>query len=188
MDIDIDFADWPTRLSGPAVSPAAGSAAALTAALGVGLLIKLARRSQPEDIPEHGYRLGRLLEAQDQFTLIAEDDASAIRDWLSTRGLKEDDPRRQSAAEALISVPLRAAELCCSVRIVAEPFLRRGHAPTIADGRAGSRLIGTSQKIFCTLAEADLDTVVDPALVETIGERLEKVKRYRPETASCEGR
>jgi len=186
--MDIDFPDWPTRLSGPAVSPAAGSAAALTAALGVGLLIKLARRSQPEDIPKHGYRLGRLLEAQDQFTLIAEDDASAIKDWLSRRGLKRDDPRRQAAAEALTSVPLRAAELCCSVQIVAEPFLQRGHAPTVADGRAGNHLISTSQEIFCTLVEADLDTVADPAMVKTIGERLEKVKRYRPETASREGR
>jgi len=180
--------DWPTRLSRRAVSPAAGSAAALTAAMGVGLLIKLARRTESEEIPEHRERLARLLEARGRFAITAEDDASAIRDWLSAEGLEEDDPTRQAAVEALITVPLEAAELCDWVRNTAELLLQRGHALTIPDGRAGMRLITTSQEIFCTLVEADLGAVANRALVNRIQQRLEKVKSCRAETATCQER
>lgn len=180
--------DWPTRLSSVAISPAAGSAAAVTAALGVGLLVKLARRTQPEEVPGHGDRLGRLLDARDQFMMIAEDDASAIRDWLSTQGLEEGNPTRDAGVAALTEVPLEAAELCYVVQSVAEPLLKRGHASTIVDGRAGIRLIRASQEIFCTLVEADLGTVANSALVETIEERLGKMKSRRPEKDACQER
>jgi formiminotetrahydrofolate cyclodeaminase len=151
--------------------------------MGVGLLVKLARRTRPGNIPEHGERLGQLLQAQDQFTLTAADDASAIKDWLSTRGLEEDNPTRQAAVEALITVPLEAAELCQSVRIMAEPLFERGHAPTVTDGRAGIQMIRVSQEIFCTLVETNLGTATDPTLIETIEGRLEELRSCQAETA-----
>jgi formiminotetrahydrofolate cyclodeaminase len=139
-------------------------------------------------IPEHGERLAWLVEARDQLTLKAEDDAAAIRDWLTSQGLEEDDPRRRAAVEALITIPLEGAELCHSVRTMAEPLLQRGHAPTVADGRAGIRLVRTSQEIFCTLVDADLGANANPTLAARIERRLEKVKRCRRERPTCQER
>lgn len=171
-----------TRLSSRSVSPAAGSAAAFTGAMGVALLIKLARRTRPERVPNYEQLLDRLLTARDRLAAIVESDASAITAWLSARGLQEGDSRRQAALQRLISVPLKAAELCHSVRLQAQPLLEGGHPPTVSDGQAGIRLIETSQEILCALVEADLSLVTDPTLASTIDGRLERLSRCPPET------
>lgn len=177
----IRSADWLTRLSSRSVSPAAGSAAALTGAMGVALLIKLAQRTRPERVLNLDQTLDRLLTARDRLAVIAESDAWAITTWLLTRGTQEGDSRRQAALQRLIGVPLEAAELCHSVRLEAQPLLEAGHPPTVSDAQAGIRLIETSQEILCALVETDLALVTDRALASTIEGRLERLSRCPPE-------
>jgi formiminotetrahydrofolate cyclodeaminase len=181
--IGVRSAGWLTRLSGKTVNPAAGSAAALTGAMGVALLIKLARRTQPERVPKYDQLLDRLLNAMQRLAVIAESDASAVTAWLSARQLQEGDPTRRTALQRLVSVPLEAAELLHSARLEAEPLLAGGHPPTVPDGQAGIRLIMASQEILCALVEADLSIVSDPALVRATEEQLERLRSRPPETA-----
>lgn len=166
---------WLEALSARPVSPAAGSAADLAAALGVALLIKLARRTRPQEISGYEQLLDRLLGARDRLTALAEADASAITAWLSTRQLEERDPARQAALKALVDVPLEAAELCRAMRLEAQPLLERGHPPARPDGHAGVQLLEASQQALCLLVQANLPTLTDAALIETVRSRLENL-------------
>ena len=76
---------WLESLSSARASPAAGSAAALAGALGVALLIKLARLSSPGKVPNHAQCLEILLSARQRLLELAEMDAVAVRGWVRVR-------------------------------------------------------------------------------------------------------
>lgn len=160
-------------LSARQVSPAAGSAAAIAAALGVALLIKLARRTRPEAISGHEQLLEELLIARDRFLALAEADAWATRSWVSTHGRHEDDEERRAALEMLVEVPLEAADLCRSTRLGAQPLLERGHPPARPDGVVGMALLETSQRGMCRLAQANVANLRDPSQIERVRDRLD---------------
>lgn len=170
-----DIDDWLEALSARPISPAAGSAVALSGALGVALLIKLARRTRPQEISGYEQLLDRLLGAKDRLTALAEEDASAITAWLSTRRLDECDPARRAALQTLVDVPLEAAELCQAIQIEAQPLLERGHPPALPDGQAGIRLLEASQRALSLLVRANLPLLTDPALTERVQNRLENL-------------
>lgn len=116
------------------VSPAAGTAAAITGALGVSLLINLARLTPPCRILDCDQMLARLLAVPEQLAALSSADASAIVTWLPTRQLPTGDPACQAALEALVKTPFEAAELCRAVRVEPDhcrsaafllPYIRR---------------------------------------------------------------
>ena len=167
--------DWPKALSAAQASPAAGSAAAITGAMGVALLIKLARLTPPQEIANHDRLLARLLTARDRLAALADADASAIVAWIRTRRLSASDPVRQAALQTLVDVPLEAAELCQAIRREAQSLLEYGHRPALPDGQAGIQLLRACQHTLCILIEANLHALVDTALVEAAKTRLERL-------------
>jgi len=160
------------ELSAAKVSPAAGSAAAITAGVGVALMIKLARCTRPQDVPGHDRLLSQLVTARDRLLTLAEDDASAIDAWLATRQLDEDDPERQAALRAMVAVPLEAAELCRTIQREAQQLLACGHPPARPDGQVGAQLLQASQQSLRHLAEANISALQAPSLIKTVQERL----------------
>ena len=164
--------NWPEELSTRDVSPAAGSAAAVAAGMGVALLIKLARRTRPQDIPGYNALLGRLLKARDRLLDLAEADASALRTWLSTRKLDEDNPERLAAIMAVVQIPLEGAKICRTIRCEAEPLLTGGYRPARPDGEVGTQLLQTSQQSLRHLAQANAPLLRDLSLAKTVKDRL----------------
>ena len=160
-------------MSAAEIAPAAGSAAAIAAALGVALLIKLARRTRPQDVLELSCLLDQLLTVRGQLLTLAQADASAIAAWISTRHLDESDPKRQAALRTMVEVPLEAAELCRTARCEAQPLLDCGHPPARPDGEVGVQLLDVSQHSLRYLAQANVSMLRDPSLVETMKSRLE---------------
>jgi formiminotetrahydrofolate cyclodeaminase len=163
---------WLEALSAARASPAAGSAAAIAGALGAALLIKLARLTRPQDIPDHDRLLARLVAARDRLMALADADSSAIATWIRTRRLPADDPARQVALCAMVDVPLEAAELCQTITIEAPPLLERGHPPALPDGQVGVQLLEVCQRAMCSLVQANLSALADTNSIEAIQTRL----------------
>jgi formiminotetrahydrofolate cyclodeaminase len=164
--------EWLERLSAAQVSPAAGSAAAIAAGLGVALLIKLARRTRPRDVSGYHRLLSQLVTARDRLLALAEADASAIDAWLATRQLEEGGPEREAALRAMVAVPLEAAELCRTIQCEAQQLLACGHPPARPDGEVGARLLQASQRSLRHLAQANVSLLRDPSLIKTVQKRL----------------
>jgi formiminotetrahydrofolate cyclodeaminase len=156
-------------------SPAAGSAAALTGALGVALLLKLARLTRPEEISNHGQLLAQLLAARDQLVALADADASSIVTWMRTRRLRADDPARQAALQAMVDVPLEAAELCQAIWLAVQRLLEHGHPPARPDGQIGIQLLEVCQRALCVLIRVNLLALTDATSIEAIEARLEQL-------------
>lgn len=164
--------EWIEALSSREMSPAAGSAAAIAGALGVALLMKLARRTPPESISGYEDLIQQLAAARDRLLALAEADAWATRAWASTHRRHEDDEERTAALQMLIEVPLEAAELCRTVRLAAQPLLETGHPPARPDGQVGVELLQTSQRGMCRLAQENVASLRDPSQIRRVGDRL----------------
>jgi len=162
-------------VAAPTPSPAAGSAAAIAGALGAALLIKLARLTRPQDIPDHNHLLDRLLSARERLVALADADSLAITAWIRTRRLPTDDPARQAALRAIVDVPLEAAGLCQTIATEVQPLLERGHPPALPDGQVGVQLLEACQRAMCSLVQANLPILVDANLYEATQSRLEQL-------------
>ncbi len=176
--------EWLAALSAPRASPAAGSAAALTGALGAALLVKLARLTRPEAMPGRDQLLARLIAARDRLAALADADAAAIEDWVRTQHLPADDPTRQAALQALADTPLTAAELCQAIRLAAQPLLEHGYAPARPDGQVGFQLLAVSQRALCDLARANRPALGDAAS-QAINARLNRLNAGQEGGAAC---
>ena len=159
-------------VAAPTPGPAAGSAVAIAGALGVALLIKLARLTRPQDIPDHDRLLARLLAVRDRLVALADADSSAVTAWIRTRRLPADDSARQAALRAIVDVPLEAAELCRAVAIEVQPLLERGYPPALPDGQVGVQLLEVCQRAQCSLVQANLPALADANLIEATRTRL----------------
>ena len=166
---------WLEALSAARASPAAGSAAAIAGALGAALLIKLARLTQPQDIPDHDRLLARLVATRDRLAALADADSSAITAWIRTRRLPAGDPARQAALRVMVDVPLEAAELCQAITIDVQPLLKRGYPPALPDGQVGIQLLETCQRAMCSLVRANLPALAGANWVEATRTRLEQL-------------
>ncbi|MGQ9584365.1 MAG: cyclodeaminase/cyclohydrolase family protein [Anaerolineae bacterium] len=153
--------DWLRDLASPQVSPGAGSAAAIAGAMGVALLIKLARLSQPQEIAGHRRLLDRLLAARERLWELAEADASALRACMCARRSAPGAQACQSALETLVQIPLQAAELCRTIALEAQPLLERGYSCALPDGRAGIQLLAACQRALCILIRTNLPLLED---------------------------
>jgi formiminotetrahydrofolate cyclodeaminase len=118
--------------------------------LGVALLIKLARLTRLQDIPDHDRSLARLLTARDRLVALADADAAALTAWMHSRRLPANDPARRAALRALVDAPLEAAELCQTIAIEAEPLLEHGHPPALPDGQVGIQLLDACRRAQCS--------------------------------------
>ena len=166
---------WLEALSAARASPAAGSAAAIVGALGAALLIKLARLTQPQDIPDHDRLLARLVAARDRLVALAKADSAAITACIRTRRLPADDPARQAALRAIVDIPLEAAELCQTIAIKVQPLLKRGYPSALPDGQVGIQLLEVCQRAQCSLVQANLPALADTNLIEATRTRLEQL-------------
>lgn len=173
---------WLEALSAAQASPAAGSAVAMVGALGLALLIKLARLTRHQDISDQDQLLNRLLVVRDRLMALADADSSAITSWIHTRRRPADDPARQAALRAMVDVPLETAELCQTIAIEIQPLLAGGHSPALPDGQIGAQLLKTCQRAMCSLAQANLPALTDANLIEATQSRLERLDVTRKES------
>ena len=160
-------------LAGGAVSRGGRSGCRKRRALVVVLLIRLARRTRPQDVPEPSCLVDQLLTVRGQLLTLAHADASAIAAWISTGHLDENDPKPQAALRAIVEVPLEAGELCRAARASSAATIGvwpsacttgwRGRYSAARGEPAQLALPCASQ---CIYAE-------DPSLVETMRSRLE---------------
>jgi len=172
--------DWLQAVSARRASPAAGSAVAISAALGAALLIKQARLSSLEALPEREQLVGKLVAARDGLLALAEADAAAIAAWLRMRRLAEDDPAHCAAVQSMAEMPLDAMALCQAALLAAQPLLERGCPGALADGQVGAQMLAAGQRAFGLLAEANLSAVRDPTIAEAIRSRLRKTAKDIP--------
>jgi len=141
----------------------------------VALLIKLARLTCPQDIPDHDRLLDRLVSVRDQLVALADADSSAMTAWIRTRPLPADDPARQAALRAIVDVPLEAAELCQTITVEAQPLLECGYPPALPDGQVGIQLLETCQRAQCSLVWANLAALADTNWIEATRTRLKQM-------------
>lgn len=172
--------DWLQAVSARRASPAAGSAIGISAALGAALLIKQARLSSLEALPEREQLVDKLVAARDGLLALAESDAAAIAAWLRMRRLAEDDPARCATVQAMAEMPLEAMALCQAALLAAQPLLERGCPGALADGQVGAQMLAAGQRAFGLLAEANLSAVGDVAWAAPARGRLECLLRGLP--------
>jgi formiminotetrahydrofolate cyclodeaminase len=172
-----ELQSWLQALAGGRASPAAGSAAALSGAMGVALLIKVARLTAPDRVPGHARLLAELLEALERLQALAHADAAAIDAWIEGRRSHAAGVPRQEALAGLVAAPLEAAELCRAVRLAARPLLEHGFAPASLDGQVGVQLLRACERASCTLVRADLGLLADRDLAAALEGRLELLEK-----------
>lgn len=172
-----ELQSWLQALAAGRASPAAGSAAALSGAMGVALLIKVARLTAPGQVPGHARLLAGLLEALERLQALAHADAAAIDAWIDSRRSRAPGLPRQEALARLVAVPLEAAELCQAVRLAARPLLEHGFAPASLDGQVGVQLLRACERASCTLVRADLGLLADRDLAAMVEARLESLEK-----------
>jgi formiminotetrahydrofolate cyclodeaminase len=172
-----ELQSWLQALAAGRASPAAGSAAALSGAMGVALLVKVARLTTPDQVPGHARLLAELLEALERLQALAHADAAAIDAWIDSRRSRTPGVLHQEALARLVTAPLEAAELCQAVRLAVLPLLEHGFAPASLDGQVGVQLLRACERASCTLVRADLGLLADPDAAAALKGRLESLEK-----------
>jgi formiminotetrahydrofolate cyclodeaminase len=159
------------RVAGTAPTPAGVSAAAVSASLGLGLLIKvLGIARKRKDFSGNPERVAEMLRsAQVELTRLeqyADDDIAAFDDYMACRRLPGDADALAAALRRAIEVPLSAAssatsglELCAEATGMTPASI----APDL--GSAAALLAGAVRAMLLTV-DANLRELVDPQFCE----------------------
>jgi formiminotetrahydrofolate cyclodeaminase len=121
-------------------------------------------------IPDRDQLLDRWIAARDRLMSLVDANAVAIRALIHARRLGTEDPARQAAYEAIMGIPLEAAELCHTVAIEAQPLLKDSQSEALPDDHVGIQLVEACQRAMCGLVQANLGSWTD-AEWDTAGAR-----------------
>jgi formiminotetrahydrofolate cyclodeaminase len=156
--LDEPLGDFVAGVAGPDLAPAAGSCAAIVAALAAGLATMAARSSELEGVEE---RCGRLIE---DVAPLAQADSEAYDAVVRATGEAE----RRTALASASEVPLAVAEAGREVAEIAAELFERGN-PKLKGESAAAALLGESAArvasvlVAMNLAWDDRDTRVTAA-------------------------
>jgi formiminotetrahydrofolate cyclodeaminase len=146
-------------------APGGGSAAALVGAMAAALCAKVASFSQDGGSTAQAAALCRRL------TALAEEDAHLYATALSELELRDDDFKLGRALEQAADAPLRIAEACLDVAVLASALAEQGAPERQADARSAAALAAGAARAAAVLVEVNLGVSDDDARVR-LAQRL----------------
>jgi methenyltetrahydrofolate cyclohydrolase len=131
-------------------APGGGSAAALVGAMAAALCAKVAGFSTDGGAGAQAAALCRRL------TALADEDARLYENALSELELRDDDFKLGRALEQAAEAPLRIAEACADVAVLASALAEHGSAAHQADARSAAALAAGAARAAAVLVEVNL--------------------------------
>jgi len=168
--------------------PGGGSAAALTGALGVSLLLMVAgmtktRTGTPEETADLAAAAARLRPIRDDLTALVEDDSRAYLDVITAyrapRSTDDERGRRregiESAMRTAIDVPLRTMRACERALRDAPVVARFGNPNAATDAAVGARLLVAAIESAGLNVDVNLPAVRDAEFVDRSSEERQSL-------------
>jgi formiminotetrahydrofolate cyclodeaminase len=155
-------------------APGGGSAAALVGAMAAALCAKVAQLAADGGATAQAAALCRRL------TGLADEDARLYEDALSELERRDDDFKLGRALEQAADAPLRIAEACADVAVLAAALAGHGASAHQADARSAAALAAGAARAAAVLVEVNLgvnDADARVQLAQKLSQRADAAAR-----------
>jgi formiminotetrahydrofolate cyclodeaminase len=182
---DLTLGAFVDRLASAAPVPGGGSASAVAASLGAGLVAMVASLSEgrpkyADHAAAHATAKAAGLELAERLLRLADEDAAAFSTYSTALKLPRETEDQQaaraavirSAARAAAEAPLRCVEACAEVATEAERLAGRSNANASSDLHVAALLAEAAARGAAANVRVNLPSVGDPAWAEATEARV----------------